>query len=89
MKFDMQDGAFMKEQMMAAKDMAMDAMRSKLGFAFAPQAAAAPRPPNPPVHSKAIAFRGRNMSDDRLYSARPERARQSPVGRGAWTTSAR
>ena len=69
MKFDMQDGAFMKEQMMAAKDMAMDAMRSKLGFAFAPQAAAAPRPPNPPVPPKAIAFRGRNMSDDRLYSA--------------------
>ncbi len=69
MKFDMQDGALMKEQMMAAKDMAMDAMRSKLGFAFAPQAAAAPRPPMPPVTPKAITFRGRNMSDDRLYSA--------------------
>lgn len=69
MKFDMQDSVFVKEQMMAAKDMAMDAMRSKLDFAFAPQAAAAPRPPTPPMPPKAINFRGRGMSDDRLYSA--------------------
>ncbi len=69
MKFDMQDGLLVREQMMAAKDMALDAMRSKFGFALAPQAAATPRPAMPPMPPKATTFRGRGMSDDRLYSA--------------------
>jgi hypothetical protein len=64
MKFDYQDNLQLKEQMMAAKDMAMADMRSKFGFAFAPQGPDAHPTPMPAVKM----FRG--MSNDRLYSAR-------------------
>jgi len=62
MKFDYQDNFQLKEEMMAAKAMAMADMRSKFNFAFAPQGGDAHPTPMP-----AKAFRG--MSNDRLYSA--------------------
>ena len=62
MKFDYQENFKVKEEMMAAKEMAMADMRSKFNFAFAPQGADAHPTPMP-----AKAFRG--MSNDRLYSA--------------------
>jgi HEAT repeats len=76
MKFDLQDGTFAKEEMFAAKDMAMAAQRLK--FAFAPQGIGisggvsggvrAPMPPIPPMPAKSgNGYRG--MSEDRLYSA--------------------
>jgi hypothetical protein len=60
MKFDYQDNLQVKEQMLAAREMAMSDMRSKFNFAFAPQG-------EHPTPMPAKAFRG--MSNDRLYSA--------------------
>jgi len=72
LKFDYQDNVFAKqlameakEEAMAAKEMAMADMRSKFGFAFAPQGADIR--PNPMPSPKRVNFRG--MSNDRLYSA--------------------
>jgi hypothetical protein len=63
MKFDYQDNLQVKEQMMAAREMAMSDMRSKFNFAFAPQG----EHPTPMPSPKMVSFRG--MSNDRLYSA--------------------
>ena len=67
LKFESQDSLFAKEranfakeEAMAAKEMAMADMRTKFGFAFAPQG-------EHPTPMPAKAFRG--MSNDRLYSA--------------------
>jgi hypothetical protein len=70
MKIDMQDKVFAKEEMQAAKDMAM-AQIGRLGMAFGPQKApTAPMPPTPPMPAmppKIASMRG--MSIDRLYSS--------------------
>ena len=68
MRIDMQDKVFAKEEMLAAKDMAMAAQLGKFGMAFGPQKAIAPMPPMPPM-PKMMTDRGRGMSNDRLYSA--------------------
>jgi hypothetical protein len=74
MRIDMRDNVFVKEEMLAAKDMAMAAQAGKFGLAFNPQKAIAPMPPMPPMAPmppmpKMMTDRGRGMSNDRLYSA--------------------